>query len=64
LVHYTGIIVWFSGAWQTFIVDEVEEEQQVGKVMLNKHFPKPWAGLGTESDPVRYYGWLFDDAHI
>jgi hypothetical protein len=30
LVPCTGI-VWFSGAWQSFVVDEVEEVQQMGK---------------------------------
>jgi hypothetical protein len=40
--------IWFSEAWQSFFVDEVEEAQQVGKAMLGKHFPKPWGGLGTE----------------
>jgi hypothetical protein len=52
LVSWTGIVVWFSGAWQSYIVDEVEEEQQVGKAMLGKHFPKPWGGWGTGSRPV------------
>jgi hypothetical protein len=42
-----GIVVWFSWAWQP-VVDEVEEMQQVGRMMLGKHFPKPWGGLGTE----------------
>jgi hypothetical protein len=27
----TGIVLWFSGAWQAFVLDEVEEAQQVGK---------------------------------
>jgi hypothetical protein len=31
LVPCTGIIVWFSGAWQSFVVDEVEEAEKVGK---------------------------------
>jgi hypothetical protein len=52
LVPRTVIIVWFPRAWQSFIVDEVEEVQQVGKVMLGKHFFKPWGGVGTESGPV------------
>jgi hypothetical protein len=30
LVPCTGIVVSFSGAWQSFIVEEVEETQQVG----------------------------------
>jgi hypothetical protein len=47
-VPCTGIIVWFSRPWQSFIIDEMEEAQQVGKAMLGKHFPKPWGGLGTE----------------
>jgi hypothetical protein len=64
LVPCTGIVVWFSRAWQSFIVDEVEEAQQVGKMMLGKHFSKQWDGLGTESGPVRCYGWLFDDAQL
>jgi hypothetical protein len=34
LVPCTGIVVWFSRAWQSFVVDKVEEAQQVGKVML------------------------------
>jgi hypothetical protein len=41
LVSYIGIVVLFSGAWESFVVDEVEEAQQVGKAMLGKHFPKP-----------------------
>jgi hypothetical protein len=52
LVPCTGIVVWFSRAWKFFVVDEVEEAQQVAKVMLGKHFPKPWGGLGTEKGPV------------
>jgi hypothetical protein len=52
LVPCAGIVVWFSGAWQSFFVDEVEEVQQVGKAMLGKHFPKPWGGLGIESASV------------
>jgi hypothetical protein len=52
LAPCTGIVVWFSGAWQSFIVDMVKEAQQVGEAMLGKHFPKPWGGLGTESGPV------------
>jgi hypothetical protein len=47
-----GIVVGFFRAWQTSVVDEVEETQQVGKAMLGKHFPKPWGALGTESGPV------------
>jgi hypothetical protein len=45
-------MIWFSRAWQSFVVDEVEEAQQVGKAILGRHFPKPWSGLGTESGPV------------
>jgi hypothetical protein len=52
LVPCIGIIVWFSSTWQSFIVDEVEEAQQVGKAMLGKHFPRPRGGLGTQSEPV------------
>jgi hypothetical protein len=33
-----------------------------GKVMLNKHFHKPWGFLGTENGPVWCCGLLFDDA--
>jgi hypothetical protein len=51
LVPCIGIIVWFSGAWQSCVVDEVEEAQQVGKAVLGKH-PKSWGGLGTESGPI------------
>jgi hypothetical protein len=52
LVPCTEIVGWFSGAWQSFVADEVEEAQQAGKAMLGKHFPKPWGGLGTEDGPV------------
>jgi hypothetical protein len=52
LAPCTGIVVLFSRAWQSFIVDEVEEVQQVGKAMLVKHFPKPRGGLGTDSGLV------------
>jgi hypothetical protein len=51
LVSCTGILVWFSGAWQSFVADEVEEAQQVGKAMIGKHFAKSWGGSGTESEP-------------
>jgi hypothetical protein len=63
-VPCAGIIVWFSGAWQSFVVDEVEESQQVGKAMLGKHFPKPWVGLGIENGLLGCYDWPFYDAHI
>jgi hypothetical protein len=39
------MIVWFSRAWQSFVIDEVEERQQVGKAMVGKHFPKLWGIL-------------------
>jgi hypothetical protein len=52
LAPCTEIVVWFSGAWQSFAVDEVEEMQQVGKAILGKHFLKPWSGLGTQSGPA------------
>jgi hypothetical protein len=31
--------------WQSFVVDKAEEAEQVGKLMLSRHFPKPWGGL-------------------
>jgi hypothetical protein len=52
LVPSTGLVVWFSGAWHSFVVDKVEDAQQAGKVMLGKHFPKQWGGLGAENGPV------------
>jgi hypothetical protein len=30
----------------------MEETQLVGKEMLDKHFPKPWGGFGTDSGPI------------
>jgi hypothetical protein len=36
LVPCSGIVVWISRAWQSFVVDEVEEAQQVRKAMLGK----------------------------
>jgi hypothetical protein len=38
------------GAWQSFIVDEVEEAHQVGKVMLGKCSPKPWVAYKQRVD--------------
>jgi hypothetical protein len=52
LVPCTGIVIWFFRVWQFFAVDEMEEEQQIGKAMFGKHFPKPWGGLGTDSGTI------------
>jgi hypothetical protein len=52
LVPCTGIVVWFSKAWQSFVVDEVEEAKQMGKAIPGKNFPKPCGGFGTERGPV------------
>jgi hypothetical protein len=46
MVPCTGIAVWFSRTWQSFVVDKVEE------AVLDKHFPKLWGGLGPESGSV------------
>jgi hypothetical protein len=48
LVPCTGFVVWFSTAWQPFVVDEMAEAQQAGKEILGKHFPQPWDDFGTE----------------
>jgi hypothetical protein len=52
LVPNAWIIVWFSRAWKSVVVDKVEEAQHVLKVMLGKYFPKPWGDYKTDSGLV------------